>query len=282
MTELAADDERHAGAAVRQARRAAGLTLRELADRVGVSVGTMSAVENGKVGLTVVRLRQIAVVLDVSPARLLAPPVGAGPAIPPAGHRDWRAFPPLALDPVLAAAVGVLRETGYHGATMRMIAAAADISIAGIYHHHRSKQSLLVALVNLVMEDLTWRVLSAGAEAATPADRFERMVEALALFHAVRAEAAFIVATEVRSLEAPDRRRNAATRRRIQAALDAAAAAAVDDGTFGVALPHHAARAVATMCMALPYWYSPEGSQPPAEIAAEYAAMARDLMRPTR
>lgn len=283
VTELVGvDGEPHSGASIRHARVAAGLTLRQVADRVGVSIGTMSAVENGKVALTVARLQQIADALDTSAARLLAPP--PEPTSSPRGEpgREWRSFPPLALDPVLAAAVGVFRETGYHGATMRLVASAADISVAGIYHYYRSKQSLLVALVDLVMDDLTWRVLQAGSgdpAQVGAAQAFGDMVEALALFHAVRGDASFIVATETRSLEEPDRRRIATGRRRLQAALDEAAARGVADGSFAVAKPHHTARAIATMCMALPYWYSPQGAQGPQEIAAEYAEMALDLMR---
>ncbi|WP_340539802.1 TetR family transcriptional regulator [Nocardioides sp. GXZ039] len=272
-----------AGAAIRRARLEAGLTLRGVAERVGVSIGTMSAVENGKVSLTVARLQQIAEALGTSAAQLLAPAPAAlvdGSDLAPPDD-DWRRFAPLPLDPVLAAAVVVFRELGYHGATMRMIASAADISIAGIYHHYRSKQSLLVALSDLVLEDLTWRVVLAGEDGATAADRFESMVEALALFHAVRADEAFIVATESRSLEEPDRSRILAARRAVQAALERAAASGVEEGVFAVALPHNTARAIVTMCTAVPHWFTEDGSQSPVEIAAEYAVLARDMMRAT-
>lgn len=271
--------EAHVGDSIRRARLDGGLTLRQVAAGVGVSVGTMSAIENGKVALTVARLHLIAELLGVAPSRLLlAPRDPATEPAPASTAQDWRVFADLPLDPVLGAAIDVFHDTGYHGATMRMIATQADISVAGIYHHHRSKQSLLVALVDLVMSDLTWRVRAAEASGSTSVDRFSRVVEALALFHAVRGDVAFIVATEARSLEEPQRTRIAESRHAVQRLLEDAAVRCADEGTFRTPTLHNTARAVATMCMALPHWYDPRGPQTPAEIATEYAALALAMM----
>ncbi|MAU82569.1 TetR family transcriptional regulator [Gordonia sp. Z-3] len=271
------------GPAVRQARVQSGLTLRALAADIGVSVGTMSAIENGKVALTIDRLHQIARRLDVSPGHLVSPPparqsdtLGATPT------SDWRRFSDLDLDPALRAAVEVFTDVGYHGATMRLVATAADSSVAGIYHYHRSKQHLLVTLMTQTMADIEWRVLAADAEGERPAERFALMVEALALCHAVRRDLAFITATEMRSLEEPDRSVILDARRRLQARLDDAAVAAAADGSFASPDPRGTARVVATMCMALPYWFSTAGPKTPAEVAHDYAdhALAMMLVQP--
>src|SRR5690625_4101440 len=115
------------GAAIRAARRARGLTVRELARRLRVSPATISAVENGKTGVSVHRRREYAQALDVAPARLLddaALSPATGPEVPHGGP-DWRTFPPLALNSVLSAAIDAFVETGYHGSTMRDLAARA-------------------------------------------------------------------------------------------------------------------------------------------------------------
>jgi len=270
------------GSAVREARRDARLTLRQLADRIGVSAGTMSAIENDKVAVTVPRLQKMAGALGVPASILMISPTPVSsdvvtPVRDGVDRDEWRTFGSLRLDPVLTAAVEVFRETGYHGATMRTIAVSADISVAGIYHYYRSKQSLLVALVDLAIGDLAGRV-DAAAMTEDPVQRFRDIVEAIALFHAVRGDLAFIVATEARSLEAGDGRRIAEVRRRLQATLDKAALDSVATGAFRSAIPRHTARTVATMCMALPYWYSPRGPQSPSAIAAEYAALALTMM----
>ena len=108
----------------------------------------MSAIETAKVALTTDRLDVIAATLGVRSADLLdPPPERAEPAPGPVGEVvSWRRFDELLLDPALRAAIEVFTEFGYHGATMRMVATAADSSVAGIYHYHRSKQRLLATL----------------------------------------------------------------------------------------------------------------------------------------
>ncbi|MFF0816052.1 TetR family transcriptional regulator [Rhodococcus sp. NPDC003318] len=269
------------GAAVRRARAQSGLTLRALAAGIGVSVGTMSAIENGKVALTIDRLHEIARYLDVPVSHLLRPHHDRMPTEAPAGPTDtsWRHFADLDLDPALEAAVQVFTDLGYHGATMRLVAHAADSSVAGIYHYHRSKQQLLATLMTRTMDDMEWRVAAADAEGGSPAERFALMVEAIALCHTVRRDLAFITATEMRSLEDPDRSTIAEARRRLQKRLDDAAVAAAADGSFTTPDPRSTARAVATMCMALPYWFSPTGPTTPAEVARDYAGHALSMMQ---
>ncbi|AZG46517.1 TetR family transcriptional regulator [Gordonia insulae] len=267
------------GAAVRETRVRSGRTLRALASAIGVSVGTMSAIENGKVALTIDRLNEIARHLDVAPADLLTPRPPHEPArTAPVTDDDWRHFTDLDLDPALRAAVEVFIDLGYHGATMRLVATAADSSVAGIYHYHRSKQHLLATLMTSTMEDIEWRVTAADAEGRRPAERFALMVEALALCHAMRRDLAFITATEMRSLEEPDRGRIIAARRRLQGRLDDAAESATEDGSFATTNPRSTARAVATMCMALPYWFSSTGPMSPTDVAREYADHALAMM----
>lgn len=255
--------------------------MRALADAIGVSVGTMSAIETAKVALTTDRLDVIAATLGVRSADLLdPPPERAEPAPGPVGEvMSWRRFDELHLDPALRAAIEVFTEFGYHGATMRMVATAADSSVAGIYHYHRSKQGLLATLTNLTIDDLEWRVAAADSAGDTPATRFALMVEALALFHASRRDLALITVTEMRSLEEPDRGRLADRRRAIQSRVDAAAMAAVADGTFATGDPRETARAVATMCMALPQWFHADGSAGAQEVARDYVRYSMAMMR---
>ncbi len=274
-----------AGAAVRRTRLARGLSLRAVAARTGVSPATLSAVENGRTGLTVTRLHTLAAVLGVPAAQLLGtgvpPEVPAPPAAPAAPAGDgagWRTFGPLALDPVLAAAIDAFVETGYHGAGVRDIARRAGMSVPGLYHHYPSKQDLLVTVLDLTMAELRLRVALARAEGSTAPERFALVVEAMALFHTHRRELASIGASEMRSLAPRDHRRIAGLRNDVQHVLDAEVGAAVAEGSFTTPHPHDAARAVSTMCTALPQWFRADGPSTPEQIAAEYARFALDLM----
>ena len=296
------------GHTVRESRLAIGISLRELARRIGVSAATLHAIETGKTELAVSRLRDIADALHTTPGQLLET-AGAAAAVPaaraavtgsatgrPAGaavtgpaaggaageRGDWRSFGPLRLDPVLAAAITSFVRTGYHGATMRSIARLAGISVPGVYHHYASKQELLVVTLDLATDDLTWRLLAAAREGAGDGTdgvgRVRLMVEALALFHTHRWELAFIGASEMRSLERVNRRRIAGLRNHVQHLLDDAIDAAIADGALHTPSPRHAGRAISTMCTSLPQWFHLGGPVTPERIASEYAQFAIGLL----
>ncbi|MBB2506262.1 TetR family transcriptional regulator [Amycolatopsis echigonensis] len=268
------DARRELGARLRAARTAAGLTLREAAKALGVSAGTWSAVENGRTKVDDVRLGKAAELLGVDEARLRGVPVLA--------EGGWREFPPLRLDPPLAGALEAFVELGYHGATIRDIAARASLSVPGVYHHWPTKQDLLVALLDLTMDDLLSRARAARAEADGPVDRFTRLVECLALYHTHRRELGFIGASEMRSLEEPNRIRIAAVRQEMQHMVDDEVVEGCRRGLMATPLPKEAARAVVTLCTALPQWWSPKGPSSPETVARQYVGFALDVVRCVR
>lgn len=273
------------GVAIRAARQGRGLTVRELAQRLGASAATVSAVENGKTGITVTRLQQYAQALGVTAAQLVEGSIevpatssenlAADSGIP---HGDWRTFPPLALDGVLTAAIDAFVKTGYHGSTMRDVAARAGMSVPGIYHHYPDKQTLLVAILDLTMTELHWRVDAARAGAPTGIQELRRIVEALALFHTHRQKLAFIGASEMRSLTPVNRQRIANSRNRLQHTLDAAIDRASREGDVVVADRRIAGRAIATMCTSLPQWFNAAGPATPEATARIYADFAVSLL----
>lgn len=81
---------------------------------------------------------------------------------------------------ILASALASFVEQGYHGTTTRDLASGAGMSVPGVYHHYRSKQDVLMALMLDVMGDLLRRTRAALAEVdgAYPATRFDALVRA--------------------------------------------------------------------------------------------------------
>lgn len=268
--------------AIRSAREARGLSLRALAGRLGISPGTLSAVERGLTPLTVDRLEQIARTLELPAAQLLS---GAVPAVvtspgPASGEGPghWRSFADLRMDPVLEAATRLFVRRGYHAATMREIAAEANLSVAGVYHHYPSKERILVVLLDLTMAELAWRIDAARQEGRDPFESLGLMVEALALFHAVRGDLAFVGASEMRAFSPAERARITGLRDDIQHALDRQAQACADAGYPVADDLRTATRAIATMCTSLPSWFRPEGALSASEVARRYAAYALALL----
>lgn len=292
MNTMTLEANRRAGAAIRGARQRSGLSLRRLAALLEVSPATVSAVENGRTGVSVERLHRIADVLGVQPPDLLedldpqTPQISpAAPSAPDAaapapygspGH--WRDFAPLPIDTVLAGAIRAFVETGYHGASMRSIARHAGMSVPGVYHHYARKQDLLVAVLDLTMRDLIWRVEQARDEPGDPLERLGRVVEALALYHARRNDLAFIGASEMRSLEPASYRRIARLRHHVQDVLDQQIEAAAAARAISPRHPRDAGKAIATMCTSLAQWFRPDGATPPEQIAREYAELALSML----
>ncbi|BBY89456.1 TetR family transcriptional regulator [Mycolicibacterium tokaiense] len=275
------------GARIRHTRGIRGITLREMAVRLGVSPATMSAVENGRTGISALRLTELARVLEVSTDDLLTPLPQSGSAtdVPVAGDpalQDWRRYDRLAFDGPLMAALEAFLEVGYHGSTMRDIARRAGLSVPGIYHHYASKQEMLVRILDATMTDLARRCDLVLAEADSAVDRFRLLVENLALFHTHRRELGFIGAAEMRSLEEPGHSRIVAMRNTIQGLVTAEVERGHREGVFAVDEPREAARAVVTMCTGLAQWYSPGGSASAEQVARRYVGYALDLVRHRR
>jgi AcrR family transcriptional regulator/DNA-binding XRE family transcriptional regulator len=265
------------GLRLREARRATGLTLRETARALDVSAATWSAVENGHTKITDSRLAAAARLFGEDPDRLRTPPASG-----PAPDRSWRTFPPLHIPSPLAGALEAFVELGYHGASIRDIAQRAGLSVPGIYHHWPTKQHLLVALLDLTMDDLLERARAARAEGDGPVERFARLVECLALYHTHRRELGFIGASEMRSVEEPDRTRIAAARQEMQHMVDDEVIEGCRRGLMGTTLPREAARTVVTMCTALPQWWSPAGPSSPEVVAGQYVDFALDVVHTSR
>ncbi|HYZ54585.1 MAG TPA: helix-turn-helix domain-containing protein [Streptosporangiaceae bacterium] len=280
------------GAQVRAARMAKGISLRSLARVLEVSPATLSQIENGRTKLSVSRLSGIADALELTVAQILDMVVRSdspqsAPAGPALGEREpagpvmmhWRSYGPLDFDPVLRAALDEFLAIGYHGATVRGIAARCGLSVSGIYHYYASKQQMLVTILDLTMTELLVRARAAQAEGRDPVERFSLLIEHLALFHTHRRELGFVGASEMRSLDPGNRARIADLRTVQQRMVDREVEDAIRQGRFRTDHPHDATRAVVTMCTALPTWWRPDGPLTAEQIAERYVGFALDLMR---
>lgn len=72
---------------------------------------------------------------------------------PASDGRDWRDFAQPTVAPLLQSAVETFVDDGFHGATMRTLAARAGLSVPGLYHHYVSKQAIIVEIMERAMSD---------------------------------------------------------------------------------------------------------------------------------
>ena len=149
--------------------------------KLAVSAATVSAIENGKTGVSTERLSHIAHVLDVSVEQLFEgfsdrPEVRAtatpeiNGVIAGGFNEEPRLVARLSTARVVCGLSGALSsflEFGYHGASMRTVAARANISVPGLYHYYPSKHDMLVALLDLTLNGLRHRTRAARVRVGT-------------------------------------------------------------------------------------------------------------------
>ncbi|MGO4384296.1 TetR/AcrR family transcriptional regulator [Specibacter sp. RAF43] len=188
----------------------------------------------------------------------------------------WKEYGDSLVPPILQTALTCFVENGYHGTTTRQLAAAAGLSVPGLYHHFASKQAMLVSLMEIAMADLYRRSMAALEEAGESVEaRFRSIIECFVLFHAYRGELAFISASEIRALEPEARARHIASRDRQQRVLEEIVEEGVRVGYFRTESPRDASRAVITMCTGVSQWYRPGGQLSPAVLAEEYVLLTQ-------
>ncbi len=181
----------------------------------------------------------------------------------------------LGREVLLKAALDTFVQKGFHGTSMRDIAARAGASISATYYYYPSKADLLKTIMRGVTEDLI-AMMEAARDAAgpRPEDRFAAIVRAHVRLHTERQPEAFIGNSELRSLDPGDRAEMVALRDRAGGVLKDVLAEGLRIGTFTCPYPGEAALAILTMCTAVASWFRPGGRSTPAEVADRYAGLA--------
>ncbi|WP_182348956.1 TetR/AcrR family transcriptional regulator [Tomitella gaofuii] len=191
---------------------------------------------------------------------------------------DWRDFSDDGLTDTLRAARGLFARNGYHATSIRAVADAAGLSVPGLYHHHRSKQAILGALVEATMDRMLAHTRAADADSdGSATGRFDNVLECLLRFHMLRRDDAFVASTEMRSMDDAVLRRHVAQRDEQQRMIADIIAQGVADGTFRCRHVGDAARAAASLCVAVAGWYDPAGALSADEVVARQLEIARRI-----
>lgn len=185
----------------------------------------------------------------------------------------------LSIDPICLAALRCFTVSGFHGTSIRQIAAEAGLSVPGIYHHYPSKSAILVALCEAAMHELLGASHAAIAAGSTTLDRFERLIACLVQFHAEYGAIAFVTYSEIRSLPDDARERHLQARRDEQTLVTELVEQGVAEGIFAAPYPREAARAISTLCLGVSQWYRSDGSMTVPELVEVYLEICKDAVR---
>lgn len=183
---------------------------------------------------------------------------------------------------ILRAAIEVMGEVGYEGASMRDMASRAGVSVAALYHHFPSKLELLSEFLDEAYDVLLSRLLRRLADAdRSPEAQLDELVATIIasyLHNEFARLAASVAFHEYTRLEAPERASIDKKRRRILRIVTKVLEEGVQSGDFDVSEPEEAARAVLALASSLLESFSEMGHSME-EVIALYQRYARAIAR---
>ncbi|HET6625096.1 MAG TPA: TetR family transcriptional regulator [Nocardioidaceae bacterium] len=182
---------------------------------------------------------------------------------------------------LVAAAVEAFAAKGFHGTTTRDIAAAAGMSPAALYVHHRSKEDLLYLISRTGHETTLALVRNGVAASADPVQQVLAVVRAFTEHHARGHTGARIVNYELAALRPEHLEEIVDIRRAIEQEVRQVVEAGVSAGSFRTTNPRMTALALLSLGIDVARWYRDEGEWSPEEIADYYGELALRIVGAT-
>jgi AcrR family transcriptional regulator len=162
---------------------------------------------------------------------------------------------------ILETAARVICEKGYEGASIQDIAEACGLTKAGLYHHIRSKEHLLLEIQNYGMDVFEEQVLNQVLPIPDPLERLRTCMERniLLVTHGWSKEVTIIL-HEHATLTGEARAQINARKKRYVRFLENSFAEAIRDGQIRPVNPKVAAFAFLGMVLWIYKWFRPDGA----------------------
>ncbi len=176
-------------------------------------------------------------------------------------------------DQILLASAQIIRQKGFHAASMQNIAEAVHLQKASLYHHFSSKQEILLVLLDRALDLVTERVSTAIAQDVS-AD--EKLCQAMAAYLEVmesHAALAAVLLFEHRSLLPEYRQRHIPRRDRFEGLWRDLIQEGIASGVFKPTDPAISARAMLGTMNWTMTWYRPDGPLTMSQISDQLSAL---------
>ena len=160
---------------------------------------------------------------------------------------------------ILAAAVQLFAEYGYHAAPLRDVARIAGIQAASIYHHFPNKQSLLVEIMDVYMKRLNMQLEQIIHEYQDPLQCLQEAIANHIRLHTTYKQEFFIIDTEIRALEEENRASILALRDTYESLIQSILKAGMERGMFRALDSKVTSYAIIAMCTEVATWFRPNG-----------------------
>lgn len=181
---------------------------------------------------------------------------------------------------MLRAAVEVMGEDGYEGASIRDIAGRAGVSVAALYHHFPSKLDILGEFLDeaydVILARLHRRLRSCRPTSPARLDEIVGTLIAGQLHDEWAQLAANVANREYTRLDPPDREAIEEKRHRLLELVEDVLRSGVAAGDFSVDEPREAARAIVTLSTSLVEGFA-QSPRSMAQLIATYQRFARAI-----
>jgi len=178
---------------------------------------------------------------------------------------------------LLSAAIEAFSAKGFHGTTTRDIAAAAGMSPAALYVHHRSKEELLHLICREGHDRSLGLCEAAVAAGGTSVEQLDRLIEDFVRHHAVNHTSARIVNYEMAALTDEHQAEITEQRRRIDRVVRDLLERGAAAREFSTSDPVMTASALLSLGIDVARWYRDDRGWSPDDVAAHYVELARRM-----
>lgn len=173
---------------------------------------------------------------------------------------------------LLAKAAGLFREKGYERTTVRDLAAAVGIQSGSIFHHFRSKEEILKAVMIETIHLITARMNSAIKATQDPLEQLRALIRCeLESVHGETGEAMAVLVYEWRSLS-PQSQREVLSLRDVYEELWMAVLQRIRESGLLRARPFVVRRLLAGALSWTSTWYRPGGEMSLDDLASQVMA----------
>ena len=174
-------------------------------------------------------------------------------------------------DDILDAAAQVIRQKGFHGASMSAIAGAVNLQKASLYHHVTSKQEILLALLDRALGMLTDHIAGIASQTIPADQKLRQMIRAYLSALADNSDLASVLLFEHRSLDKKSHARHVPQRDKFEELWRDVINEGVHARVFDCPDTAIAVRALMGVMNWTLTWYRPEGDKSIEKVADEYA-----------
>ncbi|KXK15264.1 MAG: transcriptional regulator, TetR family [Chloroflexi bacterium OLB14] len=174
-------------------------------------------------------------------------------------------------DDILDTAAQVFRKKGFHGASMADIAEALGVQKPSLYHHVKSKQEILLALLDRALDMLIEHIEKISSQNIPADQKLKQMIRGYLSALAENADLTAVLLFEHRSLDKKTHTRHVPHRDKFEALWRDVLMEGMKSKVFQIKDVNLTVRALMGVMNWTLTWYQPNGEKSIEQIADDYA-----------